>query len=199
MAAMGMDDDFDPEDLAEDLAARAYMRVVLGKAVAVIAVAALGLALVAGDYVFGVMALWLLPRLVSWLLAAFTAVEFYVMTEGYIRSLREKRGQDAGLSEGEQALADTDRLRDRPSATTWWHPGPRSPRFWRGLVIRSVYSACAGLVLVSHFGLVAGGVITVAFTAGLLAWQARSGTVVAGGVAAAAFADPRPPRDTPEI
>jgi FtsH-binding integral membrane protein len=199
MTAMGMDDEFDPEELAEDTADRAYKRVVRGKTARLLAVTGLTVAFLAGDYVFGVMALWLVPRVLSWVLAAFMAVEFYGMAEVSVRSRREQRRQDAGLSQGERNLAFLDRQHERPPTVLWWQAGTRSPRLWLGLIIRAAYSACAGLVLVTSFGAAAGTVAAVAFTAGVLVMRTGLGPAMRGAVAALAFADPRPPRDTPEI
>ena len=80
----------------------------------------------------------------------------------------------------------------------WWQSGARSRRFWLGALVRAVYSLCAALVLVSHFGLAAGIAAAAAFTVALLAAQAGTGAASARALAAVAFIDPRPPRDTPE-
>lgn len=200
MTAMGMDDDdFDPEELAEETATRAYMRVLIGKGAVMILTVGLWLAFIAGDYAFGVKALWLVPRPLSWLLSAFMAVEFYAMTGDQVRFRRERRRQETGRSREERTLASVERLRERPLAVPWWRAGARSPWLWLGLVIRGVYSACAGLVLVSSFSPAAASVALVAFTAGGMIVRARVVAATAGAAGAVAFTDPRPPRDTPEM
>lgn len=199
MTAFEMDDDFDPEELAKQTADRAYLRVVIGKSAALLAVMALALAFMAGDYVFGAMALWLVPRTLSWALAAFMAIELYVMAEGFVQSRRKQRGQDAGLSEGERTLASLDELRTRPPTVPWWRAGANSSQLWLGLVMRAIYSACAGLVLVTSFGTLAGFIAGAAFTVGVLVLRASLTGLLKPVIGALTFVDPRPPRDTPEL
>jgi hypothetical protein len=153
---------------------------------------------VVADYVFAVTALWLLPARLSDALAAFAAVEFYAMAAGIARSRRDKPGPEPGSSGHEQTLDSLAGLRSKPRTPAWWQSGLGSPRLWLGALTRAVYSSCAALVLVSHFGLTAGLIGAAAFTAAFLVMQAGAGAASARALAAVAFADPRPPRDTPE-
>ena len=201
MAATGMDDDFgdaDPEEAAENTVDRVFLRVLIGKTAALTAFTAGMIASVIGDYVFAVMALWLVPARLSDVLAAFTAVELYAGAAGAARSRRDRPQPEPGLSKDERTLDSLAVLRSKPRPAVWWQSGPRSRRFWLGALVRAVYSSCAALVLVSYLGLAAGLVAAAAFTAVLLAVQAGTGTASARALAAVAFIDPRPPRDTPE-
>jgi small-conductance mechanosensitive channel len=196
------DDEFDgPEEQAEKAAGDAYLKVVIRKVAAMYGVLAAGLAISLADYAFAVAALWLLPRLLVAALASYITWEFWASGSGYLqarRAGRERRRQDAALSQDERLLASLSRARSVPLPPPWWRCGLRSSRFWRGLTVRLVYSAAAGLVLAHWLGLVPGAVAAVVFTAVALVLGARVGSVIAGGMNAAAFIDPRPPRDTPE-
>ena len=191
-------DDFeDPEEAAESVAGAAYGRVLLLKGALLLLAFTGCLAALAGDYVFGVLALRLVPQRAFGFLASFMAVELYLIASGQARARRERRGQDAGLPEGERHLAALDRMR-APVPPPWWRAGPRSWRLWAGLLIRGLYSGCAALVLVSAFGPLAGGLGAAAFTVAAIAARAGVTRQFKAAVDAMAFTDPRPPRDTPE-
>jgi hypothetical protein len=200
VAAAGADDGFDFEETAEDLAAGAYRHVVFRRQAALMLLAAASAGLAVADYAFGVAALRLMPAWLAEAASAFMAVEFYTWLSGYARTRRERIAASAGLLEGERALASLDRLKaaTRPLPLPWWRCGPRSRRFWHGLLIRGAYSACAALVLVSYLGPLAGGISATACLTAVLAVRVKSGGAITATVNALSFADPRPPRDSPE-
>jgi hypothetical protein len=189
---------FDPDGTAEDEAVRAFKRILRFRTAGVLAVAATLMSLVAAEYVFGVMALPLTAWWTSDLLAVFIAAEAYFTWGGYLRARAKRRSEAGHLAEGERQLAALDRLRAREVPAPWWRQGPRSFLFWRGLVIRAVYSACAEVVLAHFFGLAAGTAGAAAFTAAFLVLRPGSDSVMARYVTAVSFIDPRPPRDSPE-
>jgi hypothetical protein len=196
-----MDDGFefeDPEETAGSAANSAFQKVMLRRLAALLGVFAVAMGAVIADYVLGVTALWLLPRALVALLAGFMAAEFSLSVRGYLASSATRRKAGALLSEGERQLAALDRMRDQQVPPPWWLTGPRSRRFWAGLALRAVYSAAAGLVLAHFLGMVVGVILALTLTVLAMAARARAEGVIAAWVTTASFADPRPPRDTPE-
>lgn len=187
----------DPEETAGNAANSAFQKVVLRKSVTLLGVLAAVMGGAAADYAFGVMALWLLPRLPLALLAGLMAGEVSLTVRSYLAARAARRKADALLPEGERQEAALDRMR-RPVPAPWWRESPPRRRFWAGLAFRVTYSFCAGLVLAHFFGAVPAVIAAVAFTALAMTARARSGSVITSWVAVASFADPRPPRDTPE-
>jgi hypothetical protein len=197
MAAAGDFSEFgDPEDAAGELADRAYLKVVLARFLRMAAVLLAGLAVSAGDYAFGVLALPLLPRVLSWLLAGFIAGELCLGLSGLRRDRALRRLQEAGLSSQERSAASLERMRERPEP--WWRHGARTRAFWAGAGFRAVYSACFGLVLASWTSVPAGIGTAAGYTVLILALGSQFGPSVSGWASAAAFAVDHGPRDTPE-
>lgn len=194
-----MTDDEGLEELAGKAAAQAYQDYLLRKVAVMLASLLALVAISAGDWTWGILALWRLSHLLAALLAGLILGEFSVISW---QLYRRRRPQPAGLSDGEKMTAALDSLaaaRDRPEVPPWWRAGPRAVRFWRGLVIRALYSSCCGLVVAAWAGVPAGIAAGVAWTVASAALGQWSRSAAAGTMNAAAFADPRPPRDSPEI
>lgn len=201
------DDEFeDPEETVESVTASVYQNVLVRKAAVMGLVFAGFLALTAADYVFAFLALWHLPAVIACLLAGFMLGEFSVLLR---RWLHNRKGSRAGkaereaMTEGERMNASLDYVaaaRNKPLPKPWWMTSPLRGRFWTGLAIRSVYSAGVGVVVTAWTGLPAAGVAAgLAWTVLALMAGYSARPAVTGVLTAMAFADPRPPRESPEM
>lgn len=192
----------DPEETAGSTANRVYQRFLLRKAALVLLALAGYMAFVAVDYVFGALALWHLPLFAAGLLTGFMTSELFFFVRSYVLSRRSRREEKpAVVTDGDKMTAALDSMRraqERPVPPPWWRQGPRRVVFWQCLAVRSIYSACAGVVLVSWGGLPAGVAAAVAYTCAALLLGYASRPALTSMLRAASFADPRPPRDTPE-
>lgn len=197
---MSTDGSFEEE---AGLAAHQAYHSVLLRSVALMLLSFTGLAvLVAGDWTWGILALWRLSRLLGVFLTGLILGEVLVIGVQLARRRRARRPRPGTQTDSEKMTAALDSLaaaRDEPQAPLWWHAGFRTRTFWRGLVTRAVYSACCGLVVAAYAGVPAGIAAGVAWTALSVFFGLRSRSAAAGSLRAAAFADPRPPRDTPEM
>jgi hypothetical protein len=190
----------DPEGQAEALAARVYQTYLLRRAALVLLAMAGVLAYLAGDYAFGILALWQVSALPAAFLAGFMAADllFSVVT---VRRARRAR-QPAPEFPGDKMMTAIDAARRRQAGDMPgqpWQGGLRSARFWAWLATRAVYTACAVVVLTAWLGLPAGPVLGAAWCALSVALRAGVMRTLARSDEAVAFIDPRPARDTPEM
>jgi fatty acid desaturase len=200
------DDEFeDPEETAERAVAASYQRVLLRKMARVLALFAGFLVVVACDIVFGVFSLAYLPFFLAAVTAGFIVSELMLLAYTAGRrsgeSAAERRARPAPLTEGDKMTAALESMREAqegPQPRTWWQLGPRYMAFWKGAVVRAVYSSCLGLVVTAWAGWPAGVTVAACYTVLAVALGTAGHPALASLLAAASFADPRPPRDSPE-
>jgi hypothetical protein len=194
-----------PEEAAERAVLSSYQRV-LRRKMDRVALLYLGyLAVMACDLAFAVLALFYVPLLLGAVLTGFVVAELmtlaYTAGKSRERAAAEQAARPVPVTDGDRLTAvldDMSRLQRHPQAKPWWRLGPRRLVFWQGLAVRGVYSCCAGLVLSSWAGVPAGVPLAVAYTGLALVLGSAGVPAVSRLLAAASFADPRPPRDSPE-
>jgi hypothetical protein len=189
-----------PEDQAAALAAGVYQWFLLRRAAVAVLVSVAILAYLAGDYAFGILALWQVNELTAALLVGFLTAD---LVFSMVTARRARRARPpAPEFPGDKMMAAIDAAQRRRAGdrlTQPWQAGPRSVRFWSWLATRAVYTACAVVVLTAWLGVPAGPVLGAAWCALSVVLRAGAMRSLDRNDEAVAFIDPRPARDTPEM
>lgn len=207
MTAIPGDESFDPEDAIERVTERAYMRYLIHQFALFFAFFGIGVLISATGLVFGVVAVFYVPQWMIGFLVSFVLADVFWMARQRKQAapLTPMQERMRAVTDGDRATASLDRLQE--IRARWAEPLPslrkrlRTGEYWFGWATVVVYTGCVALVLVHMIGPIAGAVIAATYALGDVVFRRRSvfRKRVLRVLNAAAFADPRPPRDTPEM
>lgn len=195
-----------PEDFEDyaDAVNGVYARVVIRKTAVAMLASLLYFAVTFGDWGLALAAFTIAPDWLAAVIMCWLAAEGWVTAARISRSVMQRRAarRDPGQDAAGRYEAAIDRYRERRRKNGKRKPalarGPLHREFWGWVAVRVFYSGVSGWFLAAVAGSWAAGAAVSCQVAASVWCSLRLGPALDESMKAAAFADVRPPRDTPE-